>query len=105
LRETLGADKDRVDKVWLIDDDAVPRAETLQAIAPGAAMAVLRIDAQALGEWLAPAAGHTLEQHLYLVDPMGNWMMRVPAEPEPARLKRDVERLLRASASWDRPGR
>jgi hypothetical protein len=40
-----------------------------------------------------------------IVDPMGEWMMRVPADPEPMRLKRDVERLLRASAGWDRPGR
>mgnify|MGYP000494611850 CR=1 FL=1 len=26
-------------------------------------------------------------------------------DPDPARLKRDVEKLLRASAGWDRPGR
>jgi hypothetical protein len=36
---------------------------------------------------------------------MGEWMMRVPAEPEPSRVKRDLDRLLRASASWDRAGR
>jgi hypothetical protein len=36
---------------------------------------------------------------------MGEWMMRMPAEPEPARVKRDLERLLRASSSWDLPGR
>ena len=32
LRETLGREKDRVDKVWLITDDATPRPELLQAI-------------------------------------------------------------------------
>ena len=42
---------------------------------------------------------------MYIVDPMGDWMMRVPANPDPARLKRDLEKLLRASAGWDRPGR
>jgi len=46
-----------------------------------------------------------LEQHLYLVDPMGEWMMRMPADPDPARVKRDLERLLRAASSWDQPGR
>ena len=51
-----------------------------------------------------PAAGQALEDHLYLVDPMGEWMMRVPADPEPAKVKRDLDRLLRASASWDRAG-
>jgi len=39
------------------------------------------------------------------VDPMGEWMMRFPAQPEPARVKRDLERLLRASSFWDQPGR
>jgi hypothetical protein len=32
-------------------------------------------------------------------------MMRVPADAEPSRLKRDLDRLLGASASWDQPGR
>jgi hypothetical protein len=36
---------------------------------------------------------------------MGMWMMRMPPAPEPARVKRDLERLLRASASWDQAGR
>ena len=112
LHETLGRDKDRVDKLWLVDDAAAPRAETLAAIgaASGAAAAlapatVLRVDRSALAAWLAPAAGHALEDHLYIVDPHGDWMMRVPAEADPAKLKRDVEKLLRASAGWDRGGR
>jgi len=105
LRETLGREKDRLDKVWLVPDDAAPRAEVLQAIAQGQPATVLRVPRGALGRWLAPAAGHALEDHLYLVDPMGQWMMRAPPQPEPAKLKRDLERLLRASASWDLPGR
>ena len=112
LHETLGRDKDRVDKLWLVDDAAAPRAETLAAIgaASGGAAAltpatVLRVDRPALAAWLAPAAGHALEDHLYIVDPHGDWMMRVPAEADPAKLKRDVEKLLRASAGWDRAGR
>jgi hypothetical protein len=42
---------------------------------------------------------------MYIVDPMGNLMMRVPADPEPSRLKRDFDKLMRAAAVWDRPGR
>ncbi len=103
LRETLGRDSGRLAKLWLIDDAAVPRAETLQAISGGVPATVLRAPASALREWLQPAPGDTLERHMYLVDPMGNWMMRVPADPEPARLKGDVDKLLRASAAWDRP--
>ena len=66
---------------------------------------VLRASRAALAAWLAPAPGHALEDHLYIVDPRGDWMMRVPVDPEPARLKSDMDKLLRASASWDRPGR
>src|SRR5206468_10513934 len=105
LRETLGRDKGRVDKVWLIVDAAAPRPALLQAITVAESPTVLRVPREALATWLAPAAGHTLEQHLYLVDPMGQWMMRAPADPDPAKLKRDLERLLHASASWDFPGR
>ena len=36
---------------------------------------------------------------------MGEWMMRFPAQPEPAKVKRDLERLLRASSFWDAAGR
>ena len=105
LRETLGRDKDRVDKVWLISDDVQPRAQTLDAIRTNTEMTVLRAPASALSAWLAPASGHALGDHIYIVDPLGNWMMRSPVAPEPAKLKRDVEKLLRASAGWDKPGR
>ena len=105
LRETLGREKDRLDKVWLIADDAPPRAQTLDAIRTNTEITVLRAPKSALAAWLAPAAGHALTAHLYVIDPLGNWMMRSPAEPEPGKLKRDVEKLLRASAGWDKPGR
>lgn len=105
LRETLGKDKDRVDKLWLVTDAQPVRPEVLQAIGAGTPATVLRVPREALARWLAPAQGARLEQHIYLVDPMGQWMMRAPVDPDPAKLKRDVERLLRASASWDRPGR
>jgi hypothetical protein len=112
LHEALGAEKGRVDKVWLVDDGAPPRPETLQAIAASgharsafAPATVLRAARADLAGWLAPAEGHALEDHLYIVDPRGEWMMRVPADADPARLKRDLDKLLVASANWDRAGR
>ncbi len=105
VREALGREKDRLDKLWLVIDDAVVRPETLAAVQAGGATTLLRMPREALAAWLQPAAGQSLEQHFYIVDPMGNWMMRAPGEPEPARLKRDLEKLLRASASWDTAGR
>jgi cytochrome oxidase Cu insertion factor (SCO1/SenC/PrrC family) len=106
LRETLGREKERLDKVWLITDTALPKPELLQAITPqGAAATVLRVDSSALAQWLQPAANQTPTAHFYIVDPMGNWMMRSPPLSEPAKLKRDLEKLLRASNSWDQAGR
>jgi hypothetical protein len=105
LRETLGREKERLDKVWLISDAAEPRPQTLQAISAGVPAAVLRVAPEALAQWLTPAPGSTLSQHMVVIDPLGNWMMRVPADPEPGKLKRDIEKLLRASAGWDKAGR
>ena len=62
----------------------------------------LRVAPAPLAQWLEPASGHALSEHLYLVDPLGNWMMRTPADPDPVKLKKDVDKLLRASAWWNR---
>jgi hypothetical protein len=105
LREMLGRDRDRLDKVWLITDDGRLAPALQTAIGAAVPVTALRADRAAVRGWLEPAAGQTLEDHLYLVDPMGEWMLRLPPQPDPARVKRDLERLLRASASWDQPGR
>ena len=69
---------------------------------------VLRVDAAVLQAWLQPQAGHALGEHLYVVDPMGNWMMRFAPNMDvhgASLAKRDLERLMRASSSWDTEGR
>jgi hypothetical protein len=105
LREGLGKDKDRLDWVWLVSDRAPVRDTLLPALQQAT---VLRVDAAVLSQWLAPEPGQQLEDHLYVVDPMGNWMMRFPAAQDvetAPKVRRDLERLLRASASWDQAGR
>ncbi|MBC7605325.1 MAG: hypothetical protein H7255_22020 [Ramlibacter sp.] len=109
LREGLGKEKERVDWVWLVSDNAPLRPQLLPALSQAT---VLRVNDAQIKAWLSPAQGHALEDHLFVVDPMGNWMMRFPAlkgaavDVEAAKkIKRDFERLLRASASWDDAGR
>jgi len=101
----LGRERDRLDWVWLVSDNA----EVTEAIRPGLSEAtVLRVSQADLEAWLQPALGRALGDHLYLVDPMGEWMMRFPAPIDRShapRIKRDLERLLRASAGWDKAGR
>lgn len=105
LREMLGRERDRVDRVWFVVDDAPVPAALRAALGDDPALHLLRVPRAALAAWLEPEPGHALEDHLYLVDPKGDWMLRAPADPDPARLKRDLDRLLRAAASWDQPGR
>jgi hypothetical protein len=106
LRETLGREKDRLDRVWLVTDDApIVPALLSQVDNPQAGATALRIPQATLAQWLEPASGQALQDHLYVVDPLGNWIMRFPVDIDTAKAKRDLERLLRASASWDRAGR
>jgi hypothetical protein len=101
----LGKDRARTEWVWLIPD----QAEVPSALLPGLKDAtVLRIASGALTQWLQAAPNERLQDHLYLVDPHGQWMMRFPPKlsTEGAiKTKRDMERLLRASAAWDEAGR
>ncbi|KQV59948.1 hypothetical protein ASC95_00250 [Pelomonas sp. Root1217] len=106
LREMLGKERARVDKLWLIPDTGTPRPEVMAAVSQkGAEVTMLRVPKDRLDAWLKPAPGKALADHFYIVDPMGNWMERAPAEPEPKKLKADLDKLLRASASWDTAGR
>ena len=104
LRESLGKDKERLDWVWLVtDDERVP-----DALRPALAQAtVVRVPEADLAKWLTPEPGHPLADSLYVVDPMAHWMMRFPTldKANASKAKRDISRLLRASASWDQPGR
>lgn len=102
LREMLGKDKDRLDRVWLITDQAPVRQVLLPALQQAW---TLRVAPEALSRWLAPQAGQPLSAHFYLVDPRGDWMMRFPAQADPVRVKKDLLRLMKANESWDEAGR
>lgn len=105
LRESLGREKERMDWVWLVTDDATPDPALVQGLGKAT---VLRVPQAVAAQWLTPAAGQQLSDHLYVVDPMGHWMMRFPAQldrSDAAKARKDLERLLRASAGWDKEGR
>lgn len=105
LREMTGRERDRIDKLWLVTDGAPIRPDLRAVLAAAPSTQILRVPAADLATWLTPAPGESLETHLYLIDPMGRWMLRAPAQLEPAKFKRDMDRVLRASAFWDTPGR
>lgn len=102
IREGLGREKDRVDWVWLRTTDT-PLTDDLRSATETAV--VLQMEEATIATWLQPMSGQQLSDHLYVVDPLGNWMMRFPPDADPNRIRRDLNRLLRASSFWDRPGR
>lgn len=105
LHKSLGKEQAKLERVWLVTDAAPVAPQLIQAL-NGAT--VVRINSDRLSQWLSPATDRSLGDHLYLIDPMGRWMMRFPPHPDAssaAKIKRDVERLLRAASSWDQPGR
>ena len=105
LHTGLGAEHDRLDRVWLATGDAPVSDKLLQAL-NGAT--VLRLDEARIAQWLTPEPQHKLSEHIYLVDPQGYWMMRFPATADldnAAKIKKTLNRLLRAAKFWDRPGR
>lgn len=94
LRLATGKDRDRIERVLLVTGSAFPAPDVL---APFAGTVVLRASAEALRALLPVAAGASLADHLYLVDPLGNLMMRYPKSPDGSRIRKDLERLLRVS--------
>lgn len=95
LRLTQGKEMDRIERVWLITDNQ-PLDTILIREYDGTHM--LRTDAKALQNWLPVDAGTTVADHIYLIDPLGHLMMRYPKDADPNKIKKDLYKLLKASA-------
>ena len=95
LRAAQGKDMERIERVWLITDDK-PLDTVLMREYDG--MRHLRVTRQALQKWLPVEAGTVLADHIYLVDPLGNLMMRYPKDADPNKIKKDLIKLLKASS-------
>jgi hypothetical protein len=91
LRLTQGKDMERIERAWLVDDGATPSSAVIGEY-PGTR--VLRPDRAVLDKLPASAS---VRDHIYLLDPLGNLMMRYPRDADPSRMKKDLSRLLRAS--------
>jgi len=107
FRLMLGKDMDRVDWLWFVSDQTAVDSRLAASLRQDKAT-VLRLDAKALQAWFPTPAGKSLTDYIFVVDPMGNTMMRFPARLDSAaaaKAKRDMEHLLKASAAWDAAGR
>lgn len=90
VRLMTGRNAMRLERVFVADDiEAVAPAtlapfDGMHAITPPPGMAL-------------PLSAVNDRAHIYLVDPLGNVMIRFPAQADPRRMLRDLERLLKAS--------
>ena len=87
-RTIQGADQARVVRVWLVRGEGDAPAGLL-AQHPG--LEVVRI-AEGAQANLATSDGR-----IYLIDPLGNWVLAWPADPDIKALAKDLARVLRAS--------
>lgn len=91
VRRAQGKNMQRVERLWIVSDAGAP-AGTLAPLLEGAHVA--RGDASLIAAFPAERAA---TEHLYLVDPLGNVMMRFPRDPQPGKIVKDLERLLKYS--------
>jgi len=91
-RLAQGSGAERIKLVWILTDAISPRPLLLRGY-PG--MHVLRVPEDVkLAEF--PAERSSTE-HIYVVDPLGNLMLRFPAAPDAGKMIKDLARLLRGS--------
>jgi hypothetical protein len=95
LRLAQGKDMDRIERIWLITDDK-PVETIVMREYDGTRM--LRVNPDALKAWLPGEQGTTAADHIYMIDPLGNLMMRFPKDADPNKIKKDLSKLLKASS-------
>jgi len=92
LRVAQGKDMNRVERVWVLTDGGAPRP-ALSASIDGTY--IVRAGNGSIAA--AFAQGQRVEDHIYLLDPLGNLMMRFPRDPDPSKMLKDLQRLLKYS--------
>jgi hypothetical protein len=105
VRSMTGKEMERIERVWLITDNE-PLETTLIRELDG--MHMLRAPSALVAAWLPAEPGAKLDDTIFLIDPLGNLMMRFPPVPPKAteaqkvqhyaKIKTDIAKLLKASA-------
>lgn len=92
VRLAQGVDMDRIERVWLVSDDTPPAPAVMKEYAGTYAV-------RAAGSPVLAALPyeHARSDHIYLVDPLGNLMLRYPRDADPSRMRKDLVRLLKVS--------
>lgn len=90
IRLALGAEANRIERLYLCGGEP-PAADWLRETQPALLAATLDANPSLAG------ALPSREPAIYFVDPLGNLMMRFPADADPADIKDDLKKLLKIS--------
>ena len=92
VRTMQNREMDRIERLWLIDDNEPVNTELMEKYE-----GTFFVNAQG-SELLTQIPTQQIQRkHIYLVDPIGNLMMRFPEELDPKKMSEDIKRLLQVS--------
>ncbi len=91
-RIAQGKEQSRIERLWVVTDVGTVARGLLQDH-PG--LRVWRPAESAFVDQFPAASSRA--SHIYLVDPLGNLMLRFPAQPDAKRMMKDLKLLLKAS--------
>lgn len=91
-RVAQGKEQSRIARLWVVNDGGQP-------------VDVVHLDQDGVVVWRPDSAAFTAQfaadsvraAQIYLVDPLGNLMLRFPADPDPKGMMKDLKLLLKAS--------
>ena len=94
VRLTQGKNRDRIERLWLIPDGIQPPPE-VESQYQGTHQRMGNAD-----QVRFLPAPFSARDHIYVVDPFGNLMMRFPRNADPHRMKQDITKLVKISIGW-----
>ena len=93
VRLAQNTEKERINRIWIIDDHIIPSQEMKKEF-EGTVFLTLKEDSKFLDQFPAVSS---IKDYIYVIDPMGNLMMRYPRDANPSKMASDVKLLLKLS--------
>ncbi|HQU97334.1 MAG TPA: hypothetical protein PLV19_00315 [Nitrosomonas sp.] len=91
VRTVQGKEKHRIERLWLINNSVKPSAELMKEYE---GTYFVNADSEIL-DFIETKEEQT--KHIYLIDPIGNLMMRFPENVDGTKMGHDIKRLLHVS--------